>query len=146
LKAKPKVWSRGASIGGETLTYIPDTESVRPLRDNIILEPYSEAQSRYLEVIMRAQPLEGKVLAIGPGTYPKRYDHPEKHKRSRTWDSKAFLQTEVKVGDIVKLGDGEISNNGFQRFWWGDKLCLICREADICGIVDPKYMDSRSAS
>jgi co-chaperonin GroES (HSP10) len=142
---RSKLWQRGASMGGETLTYIPASMKVRPLRDNIVLGPTSECLSRYIEVVMETLPLEGKVLAIGPGTYPKRYDHPDKHRRTQTWDSKAFLKPEVKVGDIVKLGDGEISNNGFQRFWWGDKLCLFCREADVAGIVESRPAPRRAS-
>jgi len=137
MRAKSKLWQRGATLGGETLTYVPASQNIRPLRDHLILEPTSEAQSRYIEVIMAVQPLEGKVLAVGPGDHPYHYDHSEKHKRTKSWQiSTDYLKTQVKVGDTVKLGDGEISNNGFQRFWWGDKLCLICREQDIAGVVD----------
>jgi co-chaperonin GroES (HSP10) len=134
---KPKLWQRGASMGGETLTHISETENVRPLRDQIILHLSEETQSRWILVRMRAMPLEGTVLAIGPGDHPYHYDHPEKHKRSKSWQiSTDYLKTEVKVGDRIKLGDGEISNNGFQRFWWGDKLCIVCSERDVAGIVD----------
>jgi hypothetical protein len=135
MRGKP--YSRGAYQGGETLTSIPSTQKLKPLRDNLILHLTEEVVSKYILVEMTARPLEGRVLAAGPGTYPKRYDKPDKHTRTKTWDSKAFLKTEVKVGDKVKLGDGEITNNSFQRFWWGDKLCILCREADVCGIVDP---------
>lgn len=137
MRAEQKPYSRGARISGHTLTYIPATEVLRPLRDHIVLELEEEIQSNYVLVEMNSKPLEGTVLAIGPGTYPKRYDHYDKHKRTKMWESKAFLRTEVKVGDRVKLGDGEITNNSFQRVRWGDKHCLICREPDICGIVDP---------
>jgi len=94
-----------------------------------------ELLSNVLLVRATAMPLEGTVLAVGPGTYPKRYDHPNKHVRTKMWDSKRFLKTEIKVGDRVKLGDGEITNNAFQRVRWGNKHCLICREPDICGVV-----------
>jgi co-chaperonin GroES (HSP10) len=135
MKYKP--YSRGASMGGETLTVIPAEAKLRPLRDQIILEPSSEVQSRYLHVVMQSHPLEGTVLAVGPGHYPKRYDHNDKHRRTKMWDSKAYIKTQVKVGDRVKLGDGEITNNGFQRFYWGDRYCIVCREADVAGVVDP---------
>jgi co-chaperonin GroES (HSP10) len=141
LYAKP--YSRGSYQGGDTLTYISADEQIRPLRDHVVIELEEEIQSKYILVEMSAKPLEGVVLAIGPGTYPKRYDRPEKHLRSKIWDSKAYLATEVKVGERVKLGDGEITNNAFQRVRWGAKHCIICREVDICGVVDTDRMDTR---
>src|ERR1700691_1244573 len=138
MYAKP--YQRGSYMGGDTLTYIPADETIRPLRDHIVLELREEVQSNYILVEMSAKPLEGVVLAVGPGTYPKRYDHPDKHTRTKMWDSKAFLRTEVKAGDTVKLGDGEITNNAFQRVRWGLRHCLICREADVCGIIDTDRM------
>jgi hypothetical protein len=142
---RTKAYARGATMGGETLTVIPETENIRPLRDHLVLEVRSEVLSRYIQVVAQVEGLEGIVLAIGPGDHPYHYDYREKHKRTKSWQiSTDYLKTTVKVGDVVKLGDGEIVNNGFQRFWWGDRLCLICREADVCGVVDPEPLETRS--
>ena len=127
---------RGARLIPETLTFIGADQGIRPLRDTIVLEPLDVVYSRYIFIDRRTKPLRGRVLAVGPGTYPKKYDHPEKHKRTKTWDSKAFRPTEVKPGDEVELGGGEIDGYAFEQFWWGDKLCLWCTERDVAGIVD----------
>jgi co-chaperonin GroES (HSP10) len=140
MRPTAKPYDRGAFFDGSSLTYIEANETIRPLRDNLIIELEEEALSAYILVAASVKPLEGIVLAVGPGTYPKRYDHPDKHKRTKVWDSKAYLKTEVKVGDRIKLGDGEITNNSFQRIRWGHRTCAIIREVDIAGIVDTETL------
>lgn len=135
---------RGVRYGGETLTRIDASERLRPLRDTIILEPEDVIYSRYIHVEQLTKPLRGVVLAVGPGTYPKKYDHPEKHKRTKTWDSTSFLPTEVKVGDKVELGGAEIDGYAFEQFWWGDKRCLWCTERDVAGVYSDE-LDQRPA-
>jgi hypothetical protein len=80
------------------------------------------------------KPLRGLVKAVGPGCYPKRYDHAEKGKRTKMWDSKRLRKTEVKVGDVVELGGSEIGGYSFDSFYWGETLHLMCREEDVAGI------------
>lgn len=146
VELQPHGWEFGARSGGETLTFIPADQRIRPLRDQIVVEPLDVIYSRYLIVDHRSKPLRGRVLAVGPGHYPKQYDHPEKHKRTKTWDSKRFQPTEVKPGDIVELGGSEIGGYAFEQLQWGDKRVLICREADVAGIEDPSRMDSGRAA
>ena len=135
--------SRGMRFGGETLNMIPAEAKLRPLRDQIVLEPEDVVYSRYLIVDHKTKPLKGKVLAIGPGHYPKRYDHAEKHKRTKTWESKVFRPTEVKVGDRVELGGAEIEGYAFEGFFWGDRYCIWCTERDVAGILErPDHSDS----
>src|SRR5271166_6325385 len=93
----------GKRIGHESFDAIPAQTSLRPLRDTIILEPLPWPFSKIIQVVYTGRPLRGKVKAIGPGTYPKRYDGP-RGQRSKCWDSKAFRPCDVKVGDIVQLG------------------------------------------
>lgn len=122
---------RGVRIGNETIASVPREAKLRPLRDVLIVEPLEYEPSKTLEVVYRGKPLRGKVKAVGKGCYPKKYDGP-KGKRTRSWDSKYFLPTQVKVGDIVELGGLEIGGFLFQTFRWGDKEHVICREADVC--------------
>ena len=138
--------SRGQRFGGETCTVIGDHETLRPLRDTLIVEPLDVIYSRYLIVRNTHKPLRGRVLAVGPGHYPKRYDHAEKHKRTKTWDSKRFLPTEVKVGDIVELGGSEIEGYAFEAHLWGEKRILVCTERDVAGVVDPENVAERSVA
>lgn len=124
---------RGTRIGNETFDAISESAKVRPLRDQIIVEPIPWPFSDVLEVVYTGRPLRGKVKAVGPGLYPKRYNGPKGY-RSKSWDSKAFRPCEVKVGDIVQLGGLNLGGYLFQTFRWGNKEHVICRENDITGI------------
>jgi len=130
----------GARIGNETRTFIPATQTIRPLRDHMVIEPLDWKPSDILEVIYRGRPLRGIVKAIGPGCYPKKYDHPSKAKRKKVWDSLVFRPTEVKVGDVVELGGLEIRGYLFETdcgiINWGGIDHIVCREEDVAGIVE----------
>lgn len=125
---------RGKRIGQETSDLIPESAKIRPLRDQIVVEPLEWRPSEIIDVAYLGKPLRGIVKAVGPGHYPKQYDGP-KGRRTKSWDSKAFLPTEVKVGDVVELGGLELGGYLFQTFLWGAKEHVICREADVTGVV-----------
>ena len=110
--------------------------TIRPLRDQIIVEPLKVVLSKTIVVVEDTLPLRGIVKAVGPGCYPKRYDHPDKHKRSRMWDSEVFEPTTVKVGDVVELGGYDHRGYSFPSVFWGGVEHLICREADVSGVID----------
>lgn len=134
MRPEPMRQSRGARFGGETLNFIPADQVIKPLRDNLLIEPLDVVYSRYIHVSRETKPLRGKVLAAGPGHYPKKYDHREKHKRTKMWDSHYFQPTEVKPGDVVELGGSELEGYAFEQFWWGDKLVLWATERDVAGV------------
>jgi co-chaperonin GroES (HSP10) len=123
----------GTRIGNETYTCVPKGAKIRPLRDQIILEPLPWPFSDTIEVVYTGRPLRGKVKAIGPGVYPKRYNGP-KGVRTKSWDSKAFRPCDVKIGDVVQIGGLGIDGYLFQTFNWGGVEHVICREADVTGI------------
>jgi len=125
----------GKRIGNETWDSVPADAKIRPLRDTIILEPLDWQASRIIAVAYQGKPLRGRVKAIGPGTYPKKYDGP-KGKRTKAWESKAFRPCDVKVGDIVELGGLELHGYLWTTFRWGKVEHLICREADVAGVVN----------
>ena len=135
-KMEPSRTGRGVGLSNETLNFIPAHFKLRPLRDQLIVEPLDVVYSRHLIVYRDTKPLRGRVKAVGPGTYPKLYDHPEKHQRTKMWDSRCFRPTEVKVGDIVQLGGAELGGYSFETFFWGDTVHLHCTEKDVCGIED----------
>jgi co-chaperonin GroES (HSP10) len=116
------------------MTFIPADTKLRPLRDQMIVEPLEVVHSRYLIIPEHGKPIRGTCRAIGPGHYRKQYDHPDKHKRTKMWEGTHYVPTEVKVGDIVHLGGAELGGYAFEQFWWGDKLHIHCREADVAGI------------
>lgn len=127
----------GIRLGRKRVDFIPATENIRPLRDQIVVRPLPWEPSPYLkskgmEIVWQGGVLRGEVLAVGPGHYPKQYNKD----RSKCWDSKAFLPTDTKVGDIVELGGLEI--HGYDHWLhvqWGDQKVIIASERDVTGVV-----------
>lgn len=133
--------SPSAELTHQTTTYVPAEATLRPLRDVLIVEPFEHTLSAIIAVIHEEKPVRGIVKAAGPGCYPKRYNHAEKHRRTKVWDSRAFRPTEVRVGDTIEFG-----GFAFDSFYWGERLHLILREEDVCGIRVPDELDARSAA
>ncbi len=128
--------ARSSELSQSSCTFIAADQKIRCLRDQIIVKPLPVEHSCTLNIIENTKPVRGVVQAVGPGHYPKIYDHPDKHRRTKMWDSKYLLPTEVKVGDIVELGSPQGQRGySFQQFMWGNELHIICREADVSGIV-----------
>jgi len=125
----------GIRVGHETNVIVRADEHIRPLRDHIVVEVLAWEPSKILDVVYHGKPLRGRILAVGPGHYPKRYNGP-KGQRSKCWDSKSFLPTDLKVGDIVEFGGLEIRGYLFTLIRWGSKDCVVCREADVAIVVE----------
>jgi hypothetical protein len=122
---------RGVRVTNALLTFVREDEQIRCLRDHIVVEPLDIDHGTMMELVYRGCPVRGKVLAVGPGCYPKRYNGP-KGRRTKSWDSKAFRPCDVKVNDIVELGGLEIEGYLFTRIIWGALDVVLCREEDIC--------------
>lgn len=122
---------RGVRIGNESLTFVGARERIRPLRDQIIVEPLPP--NPLLELPWK--PIRGVVLAVGPGVHPKRYDRP-KGSRRRSWDSKAFRPCDVRVGDTVELGGKEIGGYLHTTIRWGAREVLLVREEDVAVVLE----------
>ena len=133
--------TRSARITHDSNTAIAADANIRPLRDQIIVEPLNRVHSQVIVTHEDTKPLRGIVKAVGPGHYPKVYDHPDKHKRTKMWDSNVFHPTQVKIGDVVELGGADLGGYSFQTIHWGDTMHIICREMDISGIVDGMTAD-----
>jgi len=127
----------GVRVGHETNVIVAEHETIRPLRDCIVVEVLEWEPSKILDVVYRGKPLRGRILAVGPGHYPKRYNG-RKGQRTKSWDSKCYLPTDLKVGDIVEFGGLEIRGYLFTTLRWGTKECVVCREADVCIVVEEK--------
>jgi hypothetical protein len=127
---------RSAEISWASLAHVQAHEQIHCRRDYIVVQPLEVDHGTSIIVKEFTKPLRGIVKAVGPGHYPKRYDHPDKHRRTKTWDSKTFQATEVKPGDVVELGGYEYGGYNFQTFLWGDQVHLICREADVSGVIE----------
>lgn len=124
---------RSVRLGNECFDSLPASAKLRPLRDQIIVEPIPWPFSDIIEVVYTGRPLRGRVLAVGPGHYRKLYDGP-KGRRTKTWDSKYFTPCDVKKGDIVQLGGLDMGGYLFQTIRWGKKEVVICSERDVTGI------------
>lgn len=124
---------RGVRMGNELLEFVKKSERIRPLRDHIVVEPLPIERTIMLDSIWK--PTRGKVLAVGPGCYPKKYDG-DKGKRTKTWDSKAFRPCDVKVGDVVELGGRELGGYLHQTIRWGAKEVVVCREEDVAVVCE----------
>lgn len=127
---------RTAALSWDSLTRVPAAKQIRCRHDHIVVEPLAVEHSSILEVVEDIRPVRGVVKAVGPGHYPKRYNHPDKHVRSKMWRSPTFQPTEVKVGDVVELGGADLGGYNFQTFLWGERLHLICTERDVSGVCE----------
>jgi hypothetical protein len=127
---------RSATMGGDKPTIVEAHEKIRPLRDWMVVEPMPADLSPNLRIVEFKRNLRGLVKAVGPGHYPKCYDHPEKHKRTKMWDSMHFQPTVVQVGDIVELGMVDGDGYAFESFMWGNVRHIWVREADVSGVIE----------
>jgi len=91
---------------------------IKPLGDRVIVKPKEAEETTKGGIILpdtaKEKPIEGKIVAVGPGKYE---------------DGKLVAMS-VKVGDVVlygKYGGTEITVE--------DNEYLIMRENDIFGIV-----------
>ena len=131
----PSSTSRGGHLSIETIDFIPKETTIRPLRDQMIVEPLDVLHSRRLIIPPHSSKLvRGRVLAIGPGHYPNRYDHRDKHKRTKIMAGMVFVPTEVKVGQIVHLDGRNSGKSAFEAFFWGDTYCIHARQEDVAGV------------
>lgn len=144
--------SYGVRQGNESCTIVPEDCQIRPLRDQIVLEPLDWQPSSILHIAgTHTKPLRGLVRAVGPGCYPIRYldkdgdllpDWKRSARRSMRF-SRHFKPTTVKVGDIVELGGLELGSgtrsdpHGYlhKTIIWGTKQMVVCREEDVAFIV-----------
>jgi len=127
--------SPGVRVGNETFDSIAESERIRPLRDTIIAEPLEWNASKVIRAEWWGKAIRARVLAVGPGRYPLRYNG-RKGVRTKCWESKAFRPCDVKVNDIIHLAGLEIGGYLHTTLRWGKKTVVMCREEDIAGIED----------
>lgn len=140
----------GSRQGNELLAWVRADEHIRPLRDQVVIEPLPLDLNTCLDVIYRGKPVRGRVLAVGPGLHRRKYFDSQGQYTERRGDRKTsklsrhFQRTEVKVGDIVDFGGLDLGGYLFTRVRWGDIDTVICREADVCVVIEPS--ETRHAS
>lgn len=125
----------GKRIGNETFDSVPESCRIKPLRDQIVVEPLKWSPSDIIDVVYWGKPLRGIVRAAGPGCYPKRYNG-RRGQRTKWWDAKCFRPCDVKVGDVVELGGLELQGYLHMSFRWGNKEMVMCREEDVALVCE----------
>lgn len=139
----------GVKLERRAPDFIKTTETLRPLRDHLIVKPLewdAVKKGSKLVAIRHGSAVRGEVLAVGPGRYEKRYkyQHEKKPGERKFYTLKnLYIATEVKVGDIVELGGLELNGYGFPTILWGHTECIICQEQDVCMIRDDLSQRSR---
>lgn len=126
---------RGVRVGNELLAFVRHDEQIRPLRDQIVVEPLPIDHGTSLEYAYQGKPTRGRILAVGPGRYPIKYNG-RKGQRTKSWESKHFRPCDLKVGDIVDLGGLELGGYLFTRVIWGARDVVICREEDVAIVCE----------
>lgn len=130
-----QISQRGTRVDHDSNAFVPADHDIKPLRDHILIEPLPWEPSKTIAVVATSlKPVRGRVLKVGPGRYPIKYDGP-KGNRKKSWESKVFVKTEIKPGDIVELGGLEIGGYLFASFTWGNRKVVMCREADVTMVV-----------
>ncbi len=96
--------------------------NIRPLHDRVVIRRMEEERKSAGGIVLpdsaTEKPIQGEVLAVGPG---------------KTLDNGDVRKLQVKVGDKVLFGKysgTEVKLN------MGDKEVLIMREDDLMGIVE----------
>jgi chaperonin GroES len=94
--------------------------SVRPLEDRVLVKPMEKESKTesglYLPESSKERPVQGKVVAVGPG---KRLDNGKRAEMS------------IKVGDTVvygKYAGSEVEIKGTEH--------LILRESELLGVLE----------
>jgi hypothetical protein len=130
----------GARVGNELLTFVRHDEQIRPLRDQIFIEPLPIDDRSSLDVVYRGKPVRGLVRAVGPGCYQIHYYDSHGNRTYKRGDrktskpSKHLRPCDVKVGDVVDIGGLNIGGYLFPVIRWGDIDVVMCREEDVCGV------------
>ena len=151
-QSQPLHQTRGARIGAETLNFVPADAHIRPLRDQLIVEPLEVIYSRHVLVRRTTKPLRGIVKAVGPGAFEIGYrdaqgrrtnDRTGPKRRTERFHTNTWVPMSLKVGDVIELGGAENEGYSWETFWWGDTLHLHCTEKDVAGICDITAADAR---
>ena len=102
----------------------------RPLHDRVLVRPVEQEEKTAGGIIIpdiaKEKPMEGKVVAIGPGT--------------RSKDGRVH-PLDVKVGDRVLFGKW----SGTEIKLDGDEF-MIMKESDLMGIIEGNVGSKRKAA
>ncbi|HEX2797916.1 MAG TPA: co-chaperone GroES [Immundisolibacter sp.] len=96
--------------------------NIRPLHDRVVIRRMEEERKSAGGIVLpdsaTEKPIQGEVLAVGPG---------------KTLDNGDVRKLQVKVGDKVLFGKYAGTE---VKLALGDKEVLVMREDDLMGIVE----------
>lgn len=131
----------GIRLESQRHEIIHPEEQVWPLHDYLLLKSLPWEPSRTIQIAGNTRrTLRAEVVATGPGCYPLRYNRD----RTKYWHSQAFRKTAVKKGDIVELGGLQLDGYTFFKLTIGHEEFMICRDEDICAVIDRKSSTANS--
>lgn len=119
------------------------TGTLRMLGDRLLIKPLDWRPSHVLDVVTNRRPFSGRVVAAGPGKYPKRRTPTNDPKVTRLTLRNRYQPTEVRVGDVVELGGLNVfDGQGYQfpEVTLNGERHLIISEQDVCGVREPEYV------
>jgi co-chaperonin GroES (HSP10) len=107
------------------------TETVRPLRDRVLVRPIEVDRHHGLQVVDASRKaIRAEVIAVGPGDYRKKYWLNSQGERCKVGELPGRVPTEVRPGHVVELLAAR-----FMELTIGGERHLMCTEGDIAGIV-----------
>lgn len=105
-------------------------ETIRPLRDRIVIKPLEPEPGALIVIDSGRKPIRGHVVAVGPGAYRKKYWLNDQGERCKVGEITGRIPTELKPGQLVELlpiRPNEITIGG--------ELHLLCAEGDVAGVI-----------
>lgn len=111
-------------------------ETLRPLRDQIIVKVLPLALSDSLIADWKGNAVRGEIVAVGPGEHSNVHRRGKKDGRDYHTVSKSrwFKPTEVRVGQVVHLGGMELGGYLFPRIYIEGDECVIASEKDVAAV------------
>lgn len=126
----------GVRLADRSTNPILPGETIRPLREILLVRPLDLPLGSKIIAPFKGETVRGEVVAAGPGRYPwiyRREYRDGKEVRTRK-ESKQFVPTTVKVGDIVQLGGMELGGYLWKHVQVDGIDHVICSEQDVAFI------------
>lgn len=129
-----QVGESGVQIN-QAVEWFPAGTVLRPTLDRVLIRVLPWNPSRRLKIVSNMRPIRGRVMAVGPGGWQKRYYLNKKGERHKVGETGRKQHMDLKVGDVVDVGGLEIRGYSFMEIMIGFERHIMCQEADVA-IVD----------
>ncbi len=131
--------ARGINLHDRELpAIVPPGCRLRPLREQVLVKIADFQWSDVIIETYRGRPVQGTVVACGPGRY--RWRHKRGKRDGKDFhtisESAYFTPTQVKVGDEVFLGGLEHGGLAYQQVLMDGELHVLVSDQDIATAPD----------